>query len=104
MATKECKNHWGRKAVGHCATCHIPLCEECAMRSPATGDQIFCSEAHLQRFVQMMEYGAGRGGKRPNRSLSFRNLFNWAIAIAVIALILHVLGVVNLGIPLHNIF
>lgn len=84
-ASKICKNHAGRMSVGHCETCHIPLCKECAV----TGDdasikgKIFCSKEHLDQFVM---YAKALGGKRLREfkrpSLIFI-LFNIVVVLGV---------------------
>lgn len=60
MAGEICKNHPGRDAIGHCATCHIPLCEKCVVKAPGT-DKIFCSEKHAEQYMAFEER---LGGKR----------------------------------------
>ena len=89
MALEICKNHPGKKSIGKCETCHIPLCEECAVVSsdPKLKGRIFCSEAHRDRFEQYQgALGEKRIGKGIRQPSIFTALIKWALILAFLYL------------------
>ncbi len=63
MAMEICRKHQAQKSIGHCETCHAPVCELCVVRSanPKLAKKCFCSEDHREKFETYM---AASGGKR----------------------------------------
>ena len=105
MGLEVCKNHPGRKAVGICATCHIPVCEECAVKSPAVPKQLFCCKEHMQKFLAFEESGRGKIPRVRLHSAFFR-LTQMVIALVVVYAALHVMGWIPklLPLPFYNMF
>ena len=105
MGNKICKNHPGRTAVGICATCHIPICQECAVKSPALPKQIFCSKEHMQQFLAFEESGRGNIPRIRNRSI-FARVGQIVVALVGIYIVLHVMGWVPrfLPLPFYDMF
>jgi len=85
MAMEMCKNHPGRQSIGHCQTCHIPLCEKCAVTVPGS-DLIFCSQEHAERF---QSYDARRQEMKikPKRNRSIFLLLPMWLVIAAVVLV-----------------
>jgi hypothetical protein len=86
MAQDICKNHPGRAAVGHCETCHIPLCEKCAVSWPGT-DRIFCSPEHAERFVSYQERRDEMKIPRKRPKSIFVLLPMWIVIMAVVLVV-----------------
>jgi len=86
MALEICKKHPGRTAIGHCETCHVPVCEQCAVAYPGT-DKVFCSQEHAERFMSYTERRkeVDIARKRP-KSIVFL-LPKWILILAVVAAI-----------------
>lgn len=86
MGLDICKKHPGRKAVGHCEHCHIPLCEECAIVSdhPKAKGKKFCSEEHLQSLITYSEAMGGKELKRIRPPSIFVSIIKYALIGGVI--------------------
>ncbi|MDX2175437.1 MAG: B-box zinc finger protein [Candidatus Sumerlaeia bacterium] len=85
MALQLCKNHPGKKAVAHCETCHIPLCEECAIPSehPKHPKAVFCSEQHRQNFMNFAATENARQIPRMRNSSMFIVIPRFLAGLAV---------------------
>ncbi len=96
MALDICKNHPGRDAIGHCETCHIPLCEKCAVTWPGT-DSIFCSKEHAEQFMAYQERREDmKIARQKNPSILFA-FVKWVVVLVVVVAILMVVANFALG-------
>lgn len=86
MGLDICKNHPGRKAVGHCVHCHMPLCEECGITSdnPKAKKKLFCSEEHRNAYETYIEaYGEKKLKKIGGPSILSR-IIGFVVFLAVV--------------------
>ncbi len=89
MGLDICKQHPGQRAIGHCETCHVPVCEQCVVRSsdPKLAKKCFCSEEHRVKFEQ---YKDAMGDKKikPMRPPSIiTSVIKLAVLVAIAYLI-----------------
>ena len=82
MGADFCKQHPGQKAIGMCATCHIPVCEKCAVKAPK-GKELFCCAEHASQFAAFAGVSS-KNVKQVKRPSIFFAAIKWAIAAIII--------------------
>ncbi|MBX7258757.1 MAG: hypothetical protein K1Y02_20515 [Candidatus Hydrogenedentes bacterium] len=87
-----CLNHPGVEAEGRCKQCGKPFCNACKVQGP-TGQ--FCSQECKQKHETFTQR-AGALDAQQKKSAGFvatlRKVFNLALALAVIAVVLGIVG------------
>lgn len=86
MALTVCKNHPAREAIGHCETCHIPLCDKCAVTVPDS-KSIYCSKEHAEKAAAFSERRKDMNIRaKKNRSIVVMVPI-WIVSTAILAAI-----------------
>jgi len=82
-----CLKHPDRKAISRCATCHAPVCKECAVKR---GKSIFCSESCAESAASFKE--SYKGPAKLSKGYGHR-LVQAVIYIAILYGLLFILAV-----------
>jgi len=90
MAMDICKNHPAQRAVTHCETCHIPLCEACIINSPDPkfAKKAFCCEDHRLKFESYGNSEAGKQIKKLRPPSIFTQIFKLLFIVVVLYVII----------------